>query len=55
MKAEDWLAIFDVIGSIMAASQDTGVEQAVTLAARLFDLYEHEPVEFDDDDERRRR
>jgi hypothetical protein len=50
MKAADWHRVFDVAGSIIAASQDVGAKQAIVLALKLYDLFQNEPVEDDDDE-----
>jgi hypothetical protein len=39
MNIEHWARVFDVASSIIAASQDVGGPQAITLALRMIDLF----------------
>ena len=41
--------MFDVAGSIIAASQDVSAPQAIRIALKLFDLFQDEPVEDDEE------
>ena len=49
MRASDWGRVFDVAGSIIAASQDVSAPQAIRIALKLFDLFQSEPVEDDEE------